>query len=35
MKRTNVRFYFPQPDIYCSVSSSCDREGYLWTIKKK
>lgn len=34
-KRTNVRFYFPQPDIYCSVSGSCDREGYLWIIKKR
>lgn len=28
VKRTNVRFYFPQPDIYCSVDGSCDREGY-------
>ena len=27
-KRTNVRFYFPRPDIYCSVDGSCDREGY-------
>lgn len=25
-KRTNVRFYFPRPDIYCSVGGSCDRE---------
>nr|DAN53534.1 MAG TPA: hypothetical protein [Caudoviricetes sp.] len=28
MKRTNVRLYFPQPNIYCSVDGSCDREGY-------
>ena len=34
-KRTNVRFYFPQPDIYCSVGGSCDREGYLWIIRKR
>lgn len=34
-KQTYVRFYFPQPDIYCSVGGSCDREGYLWIIKKK
>ena len=27
-KRTNVRFYSPQPDIYCNVGGSCDREGY-------
>ncbi len=27
-KQTNVRFYFPQPDIYCSVGGNCDREGY-------
>lgn len=27
-KRTNVRFYFPQPDIYCNVGGSCDWEGY-------
>lgn len=27
-KRTNVRFYFPRPDIYCSVGAHCDREGY-------
>ena len=35
MKRSNVRFYFPQPDIYCSVGGSCDREGYLWIIRRK
>lgn len=34
-KRTNVRFYFPQPDIYCSVGGSCDREDYLWIIRRK
>lgn len=34
-KRTNVRFYFPQPNIYCSVGGSCDREGYLWIIRRK
>ena len=35
VKRTNVRFYFPQPNIYCSVGGSCDREGYLWIIRRK
>lgn len=35
VKRTNVRFYFPQPNIYCNVGGSCDREGYLWIIRKK
>lgn len=24
-----------KPDIYCSVGGSCDREGYLWIIRKK
>lgn len=35
VKRTNVRFYFPRPDIYCSVGGSCDKEGYLWIIRKR
>lgn len=34
-KRTNVRFYFLQPYIYCSVGGSCDKEGYLWIIRKR
>lgn len=25
----------PKPDIYCNVGGSCDREGYLWIIKRK
>lgn len=24
-----------KPDIYCSVGGSCDREGYLWIIRKR
>lgn len=24
-----------KPDIYCSVGDSCDREGYLWIIRKR
>ena len=24
-----------KPDIYCNVGSSCDREGYLWIIRKR
>ena len=24
-----------EPDIYCSVGGSCDREGYLWIIRRK
>ena len=35
MKRTNVRFYFPQPDIYCSVSGNCDRGGLFMDYKKE
>lgn len=34
-KQTYVRFYFPRPDIYCSVGGSCNREGCLWIIRKK
>mgnify|MGYP006981232787 CR=1 FL=1 len=34
-KRTNVRFYFPRPDIYCSIGGSYDREGCLWIIRKR
>ena len=24
-----------KPDIYCNVGGSCDREGYLWIIRRK
>lgn len=24
-----------KPDIYCDVGGSCDREGYLWIIRKR
>lgn len=24
-----------KPDIYCNVGGSCDREGYLWIIRKR
>lgn len=24
-----------KPGIYCNVGGSCDREGYLWIIKRK
>lgn len=34
-KRTNVRFYFSRPGICCNVGGSCDREGYLWIIRKR
>lgn len=27
--------YSHKPDIYCNVSGSCDREGYLWIIRKR
>nr|DAK70147.1 MAG TPA: hypothetical protein [Caudoviricetes sp.] len=26
---------FHKPNIYCSVGGSCDREGYLWIIRKR
>jgi hypothetical protein len=27
--------YFRKPDIYCNVGGNCNREGYIWIIRKR
>lgn len=34
-KRELMFGYSHKPDIYCSVSGNCNREGYLWIIRKR
>jgi hypothetical protein len=34
-KRELMFGYSHKPDIYCNVSGNCNREGYLWIIRKR